>query len=457
MFTHLARSADAEVAECAKALQLDVDRGALRLPAAQARACAVALEKASWKDAMQDRPTALPPECAGLLGGSQKADGACNVDAVCPAGMTCSGGERGATGLCKPAPPSGAACAQRFPTGHGFARAPCAAGQRCVGPAWSASFPLGYDEPETFTHNSEGTGVALGGTAGRRRGIDRVLRGESPRDDDPREPGFGSLGLLGTGLTGGGRSEGGARAKNAKLRMGAASVSGRLPPEVIQRIVRQSYGRFRLCYENGLKKDPALEGRVAVKFVIGRDGAVALAADADSSMKDKDVVSCIVRAFKGLSFPQPEGGVVNVVYPILFSPPDPVPSPAASASAASSASAAPPASAPTSSSPSAPPTAIPGTCAPLPPTCAHDGDCAFGDLCRAGSCARDLGAPGAACDGSTDCAAGLYCRFRDGVTWQALKGECAPRKKAGETCTSSLQCEGLCGTKDVCEPFCDGR
>ena len=56
--------------------------------------------------------------------------------------------------------------------------------------------------------------------------------------------------------------------------MGATSVSGRLPPEVIQRIVRQNFGRFRLCYENGLRNNPNLQGRVAVRFVIGREGDV---------------------------------------------------------------------------------------------------------------------------------------------------------------------------------------
>ena len=41
---------------------------------------------------------------------------------------------------------------------------------------------------------------------------------------------------------------------------GATQVNGRLPPEVIQRIVRQNFGRFRLCYENGLRNNPNLAG-----------------------------------------------------------------------------------------------------------------------------------------------------------------------------------------------------
>ena len=97
-------------------------------------------------------------------------------------------------------------------------------------------------------------------------------------------------------------------------------MSGRLPPEVIQRIVRQNFGRFRLCYENGLRGSPSLQGRVAVRFVIGRDGAVSNVANGGSDLPDASVVSCVVRAFYGLSFPQPENGIVTVTYPIMFTP-----------------------------------------------------------------------------------------------------------------------------------------
>ena len=42
--------------------------------------------------------------------------------------------------------------------------------------------------------------------------------------------------------------------------MGAAEVTGALPPEVIQRIVRQNFGRFRMCYEQGLTQEPEPPG-----------------------------------------------------------------------------------------------------------------------------------------------------------------------------------------------------
>jgi hypothetical protein len=97
--------------------------------------------------------------------------------------------------------------------------------------------------------------------------------------------------------------------------------SGRLPQEVVQRIVRQNFGRFRLCYEGGLRGNPGLTGRVAVAFVIDRTGAVAVAAaDRSTEMADENVVSCVVRGFQNLSFPAPENGTVRVVYPLLLAP-----------------------------------------------------------------------------------------------------------------------------------------
>jgi len=109
--------------------------------------------------------------------------------------------------------------------------------------------------------------------------------------------------------------------KGMRMRVGVTEVAGgRIPAEVIQRIVRQNFGRFRMCYENGLRANPSLSGRVAVKFIIDRHGAVSLAADAGSDLPDQAVIGCVVRGFSGLSFPEPQGGVVKVTYPIAFAP-----------------------------------------------------------------------------------------------------------------------------------------
>ncbi len=143
--------------------------------------------------------------------------------------------------------------------------------------------------------------------------------------------GLGNIGTLGHGAgtgtgqgfgSGHGRLGGAHAAKAPTIRAGAMQVNGRLPPEVIQRIVRQNFGRFRLCYENGLRINPNLQGSVSVQFVIDRAGAVSTTKDGGSTIPDQGVISCAVRSFGNLSFPQPESGVVSVTYPITFAPGD---------------------------------------------------------------------------------------------------------------------------------------
>jgi photosystem II stability/assembly factor-like uncharacterized protein len=106
----------------------------------------------------------------------------------------------------------------------------------------------------------------------------------------------------------------------AKVVTGKVTVSGRIAPNVVQAILRQNYGRFRMCYEPGLKRNAALAGTVTARFVIGRDGTVSHVSDGGSSLADTAVHDCILNALKGLSFPQPEGGIVTVVYPMTLSP-----------------------------------------------------------------------------------------------------------------------------------------
>jgi hypothetical protein len=105
-----------------------------------------------------------------------------------------------------------------------------------------------------------------------------------------------------------------------KVKMGATTVSGALPPAEIQRVVRENFGKFRMCYEAGLGRDAKLRGLVKARFVIGRDGKVSVVKDGGSELPDAEVVACVLEAFKTLEFPPPVGGIVTVVYPIQLEP-----------------------------------------------------------------------------------------------------------------------------------------
>jgi len=100
---------------------------------------------------------------------------------------------------------------------------------------------------------------------------------------------------------------------------GATLSTAGLPVEVVRRIVRQNFGRFRLCYENALRMDPSLAGTVRTRFVIETDGSVAKVSDAGSTLPDASVIGCMDRAFGALSFPSPEGAAVTVTYSLSLS------------------------------------------------------------------------------------------------------------------------------------------
>ena len=125
----------------------------------------------------------------------------------------------------------------------------------------------------------------------------------------PVAPGWGRVRLSGSHV-----------AKPVAIRMATSTVNGRLPPQSVQQVVRQSSGRFRGCYEISLLQHGQREGRVVTKFLIDVDGSVRWAVDGGSDIDDPSLVACIVEAFRELHFARPEGGVVTVVYPLVLQP-----------------------------------------------------------------------------------------------------------------------------------------
>lgn len=157
-------------------------------------------------------------------------------------------------------------------------------------------------------------------------GLTGVGRGGGGTGDGIGLGGVGTIGHgggTGTGYGAGKGKLGGGTggSKPPKITQGAAQVSGSLPPDVIRRIVRSRMGLIKACYEQGLAKNPSLTGKVNVKFVIAKDGTVASAANAESTIGDTEVISCAVGVFRRMTFPAPEnGGIVTVTYPILLAP-----------------------------------------------------------------------------------------------------------------------------------------
>jgi hypothetical protein len=143
--------------------------------------------------------------------------------------------------------------------------------------------------------------------------------------------GYGGLGLTGTGPGAGwgdgiglgtvggfggnhsGVLGGGSAAKPiTKIVEKSVTVVGKLPPEVVKRIVRANFPRLRACYEQTRKSDSSVAGTIDVKLAIDATGAVTSATTSPGTIKHTGMLGCVKGVFRTLSFPEPESGVVTV-------------------------------------------------------------------------------------------------------------------------------------------------
>ena len=131
---------------------------------------------------------------------------------------------------------------------------------------------------------------------------------------DPRVDPMGGLGTSSSG-----RGIGMSLRRIGNVQIGPFQVVGDLPPAVIERIVRQRLGMIRVCYQNGLARDPWIAGRLNARFVIGQDGEVLSVMNGGGDVSDPAVAACALAALRSTRFPTPgTSGYVTVAFSITF-------------------------------------------------------------------------------------------------------------------------------------------
>lgn len=144
------------------------------------------------------------------------------------------------------------------------------------------------------------TGVGSGGSM-------QGFGGYGTKGKGGGKPGYGSQGI------------GGSSAGYFEPLSEESLIEGGLDQDQINAVIQRNIGQIIYCYEQGLQSEPALSGRVAVKFVIGSAGGVNSANIANTSLDSKKVENCIVSKLRGWRFPRPVGNVnVRVTYPFML-------------------------------------------------------------------------------------------------------------------------------------------
>lgn len=173
-----------------------------------------------------------------------------------------------------------------------------------------------------------GTGGGMGDVATALSGAGGVAVATDPGAGGGRkgggEGGKASIGALAT--TGGGSVGYGAKAEvnvkvSGSVQADEAEVdSSEIDQQRLASFVRARMGLIKACYENALKRNPRLKGKVSIRFTILETGGLSDITAAVNTLASPDVASCIVGTMRTWRTQFKPSGPVTVEYPFVFSP-----------------------------------------------------------------------------------------------------------------------------------------
>jgi outer membrane biosynthesis protein TonB len=171
-----------------------------------------------------------------------------------------------------------------------------------------------------------GAGGGMGDVATALSGAGGVVVATDPGAGGGRkgggQGGAASIGSLAT--SGGGKVAYGAKTEvrvSGSVAAEEAEVdSADIDQQKLGAFVRARMGLIKACYENALKRNPGLKGKISVRFTILETGGLADVGAAVNSMGSPEVAACIVNTMRSWRTQFRPSGPVTVEYPFVFSP-----------------------------------------------------------------------------------------------------------------------------------------
>ncbi len=129
----------------------------------------------------------------------------------------------------------------------------------------------------------------------------------------------GGLGSYGTGAGGLGKKSD----RDVSIQAGTAAVVGSIDKELIRKVIQEHAAQIRYCYEQELQRDPKLEGKVSIRWVINADGRVQNtqvdSGPGATTLQNGGVHRCMQDRIASWEFPKPKGGGIAVItYPWIL-------------------------------------------------------------------------------------------------------------------------------------------
>ena len=87
--------------------------------------------------------------------------------------------------------------------------------------------------------------------------------------------------------------------------------------DTVLQVVRERTGEVQHCYEQALKRDPDLHGRVEMQWTIQRSGRVVGVGVHHDTTGDEELTACITASIEGWLFPVDKANG-DVVFPFVL-------------------------------------------------------------------------------------------------------------------------------------------
>ena len=97
------------------------------------------------------------------------------------------------------------------------------------------------------------------------------------------------------------------------------SITRPRTPDPRGAFVRARMSALKTCYENALKRNPGLKGRMRIRFTILETGGLSDISAVENAL-GPEVSSCITNTMRGWRLPFRPSGPVTVDYPLVFTP-----------------------------------------------------------------------------------------------------------------------------------------
>ena len=162
---------------------------------------------------------------------------------------------------------------------------------------------------------ARGAATAQADDVGEFKGVPR-LPGYATRQGGGRSPSAIAVGAV----------EGASRGREVAVRLkligetGDGTGPGRVDKASVAQVFKRRQGALKHCYEQRLKRNAALAGKLRFTFTIGPAGRVTALAFVSDSTGDPEVARCVGQRVREWRFPEPAGGAVTFVHTLVLSP-----------------------------------------------------------------------------------------------------------------------------------------